>query len=332
MYRKHNKIAVPSTKRFDRGPSASASGPPAKKHYNAPLCRTSAYLPPGSSTVGLTSTNQPSKVVWELDYGLTAEKFKQLSARFPGVAFVQVGMDCHDHPIAHTSYRIVWENVMSKLRPGSLVADVAGNPQYNEGFNKRQAKRDKPIKVDTFCKVLSTKDSIRSKTRWGPSQVGDTIRWEEMTVYDMYRNEENRERFSKYDTFLMNHSLYYYEKAEINRLINLNPNAVLYATLHKLEGQKGDINCGEQHFEKDFLTGKVRQVNVETGEFYEHPDPAPWFSHFSYADENGAMAWTINKGCDDTYVVTLTSTDPKLVPESDWLGGRIIFRNGSEAV
>lgn len=60
--------------------------------------------------------------------------------------------------------------------------------------------------------------------------------------------------------------------------------------------------------------------------------PAVWFSHFAYADENGAIAWTINKGCEDTYVITLTSTDPKLVHEDDWLDRRVVFNNGTERI
>jgi hypothetical protein len=326
------RSAPPSAKGKAPANPPTAAAKPLPKHRNFPLCRTSQYKPPGSDKVGLSPTNQPSKVVWELDYGLSEVQFKQLSARFPGVAFVQTGMDCHDHPIAHTSYRIVWENVTRKLRPGWLVADVAGNPDYNERFNDKQAKRQSPIHIDTFCKVLSTKDSIRAKTRWGPPVVDGNIRWEEMTVYDMYRNDENRQRFAQYDAFLMNHSLYYYEFSEVNRLLNLNKQSVLFATVHKLEGQSGTINCGEQRYEKDFVTGKVVQTNVETGEEYKHPDPAPWFRKFCYADEHGAFAWTINKGCDDTYIITATSTDPVLVPEECWLGGRIIYRNGTETV
>jgi hypothetical protein len=325
-------VPGPAGQRGSGPPRPAAAAPPVKKHRNHPLCRTSEYKPPGSDKVGLSSSNQPSKVVWELDYGLSEVQFKQLSARFPGVAFVQTGMDCHDHPIAHTSYRIVWENVTRKLQPGWRVADVAGNPSFNERFNKRQNGRDRPVHIDTFCKVLSTKDSIRAKTRWGPASVDGVTRWEEMTVYDMYRNDENRQRFAQYDAFLMNHSLYYYEKSEINRLLNLNKNSVLFATVHKLEGQNGTINCGEQRYEKDLVTGKVVQVNVETGEEYRHPDPMPWFQKFCYADENGAIAWTINKGCDDTYVITVTSTEVNLVPEDCWLGGRIIFSNGVETV
>lgn len=319
-----------------KGPAATASPAPelpVKPHVNRKLCRTSEYLPPGSLKVGLGPGNQPCKTVWETDYGLSDVKFKALSERFPGIAFVQTGTDCHDHPVAHTSYRVVWHNITSKqLSPGQLVADVSGNPAFNEVFNRAQKGRRQPIKIDTFCKVMSTKDSIRSKTRWGPQVKDGVQRWEEMTVYDMYRNEENRQRFSKYDVFLMNQSLYYYTKGEINQLLQLNPNSVLIATIHKLPDQCGTINCGEQSYEKDFVTGKVIQTNVETGEFYEHSDPAPWFTQFAYADANGAMAWTINKGCEDTYVITLTSTDPRLVNETCWQDGKVIIRNGKEAV
>jgi len=117
---------------------------------------------------------------------------------------------------------------------------------------------------------------------------------------------------------------------EITQLLNLNKESVLLATIHKLPGSGGKINCGEQEYEKDLVTGKVRQWNVETGEDYTHPDPAPWFKNFAYADGNGAIAWTVNKGCDDTYRITVTSTDPKLVPECCWLDGRIIYRNAQE--
>jgi len=125
----------------------------------------------------------------------------------------------------------------------------------------------------------------------------------------------------------MNHVLYYYTMSEINKLLHINPNSVLLAVVHKLPGQSGTINCGEQTYTKDFVTGKVTQVNVETGERYFHNDPAPWFSQFSYADEHGAIAWTVNKGCDDTFILTITATEPRLVPESDWLDGRVIYRS-----
>jgi hypothetical protein len=332
MQRANNKTRVPRAMPR-QGPAAQAStAAPVKVHTNRKYCRTSEYQPPGSTRVGLSPSNQPSKVVWELDYGLSEKKFKQLSERFPGIAFVQTGTGCHDHPIAHTSYRVVWRNILKSITPGSLVADISGNPAHNEIFNREQRGRNNPTRIDTFCKVMSPKDSIRQKTRWGPQVKNGDQRWEEMTVYDMYRNEENRQRFARYDTFLLNQSLYYYTKAEINQLVNLNPDSVMVCTIHRLPGQNGTINCGEQTYEKDMLTGKVKQVNVETGEYYEHPDPAIWFNFFSYADANGAMAWTVNKGCDDTYVVTITSTTPSLVPETCWLNGRIIIRNGTETV
>lgn len=321
MYRKTSS-RVPRTQAGE--PSISAR---TVRHRNIPLCRTSQYCPPGSDKVGLTNTNQPSKVVWELDYGLDAKQFEKLSARFPGIAFVQTGTGCHDHPIAHTSYRVVWHNLMKQLKPGQLVADIAGNPAVNETWNRSQMRRENPIKIDTFCQVLSCKDSIRRKTRWGPMMADGLVRWEEMSLYDMYRFEANRSRFAEYDVFLMNHVLYYYDFGEIVKLLSLNKDAVLYATMHKLPGQSGEINCGEQTYVKDFLTGRVTQTNVETGESYSHGDPAPWFKQFAYADENGAIAWTVNKGCEDTYVFTITACPEKLVEPSCWKDGKVLFRD-----
>jgi len=330
-------LIMSNIKQITQSPVTSTGGtnprrPMNKNHVNRPWCRTSEYRPPGSDKVGLSVTNQPSKIVRELDYGLTEVQFRALSTRFPGVAFVQVGFDCHDHPIAHTSYRIVWENIMRKLKPGQLVADISGNPQHNVAFNRAQERRANPITIDTFCKVQSPKDSVRLKSRWGPKEVDGKVRWEELTMYDMYRNEAARERFAKYDVFLMNHVLYYYKMAEVTRLLNLNPNSLLFATIHKLDGQNGTINCGEQSYIKDLQSGVVTQTNVETGEFYSHPDPAPWFRNFCYADENGAIAWTINKCCDDTYVITITATEPSLVPEECWLDKLIVFKHEQDII
>lgn len=170
------------------------------------------------------------------------------------------------------------------------------------------------------------------KTRWGPKVSGNETRWEEMTMYDMYRNEENRQRFAKYDAFLLNHSLYYYTKAEVCQLLNLNKDSIMIATVHKLAGQNGTINCGEQSYVKDLISGYVVQTNVETGEEYKHPDPMPWFTRFAYADSHGAIAWTINKGCDDTYKLIITSTDPRLVEAKDWKDGRVIHQDGPEVL
>jgi len=39
---------------------------------------------------------------------------------------------------------------------------------------------------------------------------------------------------------------------------------------------------------------------------------------------NGAFAWTVSKGCDDTYIITATATDPRLVEEGCWKDGRVV--------
>jgi hypothetical protein len=214
---------------------------------------------------------------------------------------------------------------MNKLPLGSVVADIHGNPDVNANFMARNNSDRKPI-IDTYCKVMSAKDAIRNKQRWGPrTDSKGNVRWIEGTVYDMYRTEESSRDFAKYDHFLMNHVIYYYTMNEIVRLLHMNKDAVLFATLHKLPGQNGTINCGEQSYQKDLITGKVTQTNVDTGEFYTHGDPSVWFKNFCYADRDGAISWTMSKLCDDLYFVTITSCPPNLVEEQYWEGQRMYY-------
>jgi len=260
-----------------------------------------------------------------MDYTLNPEQLTALSKRFPTIEFVSTGFAGHDHPVAHTSYQLVWQQVLNKLPANCKAADICGNPSHAERFNRPTSKAAPHI--DVFCKVMCAKDAVRAKTRWGPKTGRNGTRWEEMSLYDMYRNEENINRFKGYDVFLMNHVIYYYTMGEIVKLLKMNPESVLYATLHKLPGMSGFVNCGEQEYVKDSMTGAVKMWNVETGESYKHPDPAIWFRNFEYADENGAIAWTINKGCDDSFILTITSCAPNLVSEDCWLDGRIVLTN-----
>jgi hypothetical protein len=283
------------------------------------------YFAPGADKPGVKSHYE--KTVWYIPYQVKPGQLDALHERFPAIDFIVRGKDCHDHPIAHTSYNVVWQNTLNALPARAKVADICGNPGVNEQFMKAKARSVCAPTIDTYCKILSCKDAIRANSRWGPKMDGDRTRWTEFSLYDMYRNEENRDRFSVYTHFLMNHVIYYYTKAEINRLLNIRPGSELIATIHKLPGRSGFINCGEQEYEKDPLTGSVRLWNVETGEDYEHADPCQWFSGFSYADESGAFAWTILKGCDDTYVLRATSCPANLVPVKCWRDGVIVLRD-----
>jgi len=291
------------------------------------MCRTSEYTPRGSSVRGLAPGNNTRKIVFEIDYSLSKAQLDVLESRFPTVEFVSVGFGCHDHPIAHTSYALVSQGLLQKLPAGAKAADICGNPGQAERFNRRSSVAA-PV-IDVFCSVLSPKDAVRAKTRWGPEVVNGVRRWENVTLYDMYRNPDNVARFGNYSHFLMNHVLYYYTFSDITKLLHMNKESVLMATLHKLPGESGFVNGNEQQYTKDLVTGEVKMWNVETGEYYKHPDPAPWFSKFDYADEHGAIAWTVNKACEDTYVLTITSCPPNLVPQEHWAGGEIVLTNDS---
>jgi hypothetical protein len=290
------------------------------------MCRTGEYRPYGSHKVGLDSTNATRKIIHEMDYTVSAAQLTSLRERFPTIEFVSTGFACHDHPVAHTSYQLVWQQVLNKLPNGALAADIGGNPSHAERFNRPRSLA--AAHIDVFCKIMCPKDAVRAKTRWGPAVSAKGVtRWQEMSLYDMYRNDDNIRRFATYSHFLMNHVIYYYSMGEICKLLNMNSQSVCFATIHKLPGEQGYLNCGEQRYEKDMLTGAVNMWNIETGEGYEHPDPAVWFKTFQYADENGAIAWTVNKGCEDAYILTITSCPPGLVHQKDWLNGRIVMRD-----
>jgi len=303
-------------------------GGPRKYHAFQPV---GEYVPFGSRKAGLSRENPSNKMVYEINYSINEAQRKELSSRFPNVEIVSRGIVGHDHPIAHVSTKIAWERVLKELPSGARAADVCGNPDVALRFNARGKRSNAAPHIDTFCKVMSVKDAIRAKERWGPKTTPDgTVRWEEMTVYDMWRNDENRQRFRGYSHFLMNHVLYYYTKREINQLLHINPDSMLIATIHKLPGDSGVINGGEQSYQKDLQTGRVTQTNVDTGEFYTHYDPCIWFRDFCYADENGAISWSINKSCEDHYVIHITSCPPNLVEGQYWDGGRIVL--GPDAV
>jgi hypothetical protein len=311
-------------------PTTTPRAPPRRDHTTH-LSYATQFCAPGQDKPGYSSAYSRIKRVWKVPYGLNDDTLDLLHARFPGLAFVCDGFEAHDHPISHISLNVVWHNVLRKLPLGAKAADICGNPQVNENFMKTKAKLDRPPVIDSYCKVMCARDSLRLHSRWGPKVSGARTRWTEMSMYDMYRfvgdasSAEHNAKFASYDHFLMNHVLYYYTFAEVTQLLNMRKGSVLLATLHKLPGAKGVLNHGEQAYEKKGT--RVKMWNTDTGEWYEHADPAPWFSQYTYADENGAIAWTVDKGCDDTYIITATATEPALVEGSAWLGGRQVLVN-----
>jgi len=94
--------------------------------------------------------------------------------------------------------------------------------------------------------------------------------------------------------------------------------------------KRGFLHFGEQAWERYVdVQGQVRivQTNVLTGEKYDHPDTEPFFQNMVYADENGAMTWTIGLGAPEHWVLTFTSCPTDIVPVPMWKDGVRVVRD-----
>jgi hypothetical protein len=300
----------------------------ASRHNYPGMLQTEWVVPGGQQLgVGKHDPNWPAKKVMALDYRLTDEQLKVLHARFPDWIFITGRSNGHDHPIAHTSMRVVAKTLVENLRHGTeetprQVLDLFGNPGSNEAHNKR----DKRIKITTNVFPYTAKDHVRKATKWGrPVAADGTRRYYECDLRELEPvSDETRDgalSIRDYDEVIAIHSLYHFTPNDLCRTVNmLKPGATLTAVMHKYDNKQneGYINGGEQHWHRYELNGmkRIRQDNVDTNEHYAHLDNGWVFEAniWRHTDDeeaagraaNGSrcMAWTINKLCDDTYVVT----------------------------
>jgi len=109
--------------------------------------------------------------------------------------------------------------------------------------------------------------------------------------------------------FISSHTTYYYDASEVCALLEWAPQAVYYAAMHKFPEMQGELNNGEQRYEKHLTSFgfNVRQTNVKTGEAYEHPDNLWWFDHDSRICNDAAFGWTMGELCNETYYFMATT-------------------------
>jgi hypothetical protein len=287
------------------------------------------WVVPGGQQLGIGKhdANWPAKKVMPLDYRLTDDQLKQLHRRFPDWIMVTGRSNGHDHPVAHTSTRIVAKTLVDNLRQGTeekprLVLDLFGNPASNEAHNKR----NKNVRITTNVFPYTAKDHVRRATKWGPQFADDgTRRYYECDLREIECDDETRREgapaLQEYDEVIAVHSMYHFTPNDICRTVNMmKDGAMLTAVMHKYDpaSHDGHINEGEQYWERYELGGmkRIRQDNKDTGEAYAHVDNGwvfeanIWRHNEDLSDEglaaNGSrcMTWTINKLCDDTYSVT----------------------------
>jgi hypothetical protein len=298
-------------------------------HHNYPGMLQTEWVVAGGQQVGIGKydANWPAKKVMPLDYRLTEDELKQLHKRFPDWIMVTGRSNGHDHPIAHTSTRIVAKTLVDNLRQGTETAprqvlDLFGNPGSNEQHNRR----NKNVRITTNVFPYTAKDHVRRATKWGPTFAPDgTRRYYECDLREIESDDADRRdgalALNEYDEVIAVHSMYHFTPNDMCRTVNMmKDGAMLTVVMHKYDpaSHDGTINCGEQTWERYEQSGmkRIRQDNVDTHEHYAHLDNGWVFESniWRHAEDeqsdgraaNGSrcMAWTINKLCDDTYVVT----------------------------
>lgn len=268
--------------------------------------------------------NTQVKKVLRLNYQLNEHQVKYLHGLCPGWLFYTDTTCGHDHPIAHTLTSLASRALVEELLPVTRdreapldVLDLHGSPTANE-----RNEHHHNIKFTTVCKVITPDDELRRVTKWGPKVGDDDLRW-----HDLFDREIGAEgstigpdRLSKFDALMSIHTLYYYSKDEIMRLMNrCNRDAVMHGICHRFNGESGSFNDGEQTWTKFKVGGQtwVRQVNKLTGKTYEHPDNSWMFETTSYGNNGSGLVWDMNLVFPDTYRFKIKSCRYDIVPPSN---------------
>lgn len=260
-------------------------------HMNAPGVFVTDWVQPGTYFKGFgdCKDDKTPQRVMPIDFSLKPEERKYLHELHPGWMFLTVGTQFHDHPVSHASCQVATYNLFSKMR--GKVIDLNGNPQAAETLNRSNDK----INVLPFVNVETSRDALRSLTKWGPEMVGGKRRYVKTALRDAVRDYP--EEIAGAQCVASVHSLYYYQHHELVNLLNATEGRKMQAILHRHEGERGELNFGEQRWERvhdHYGQGRdgIRQTNVLAGskdpnEPYVHPDTAGWFNNHSWTEYRG---------------------------------------------
>jgi hypothetical protein len=289
--------------------------------WRKPGCSNIQWVSPNAYFKGICIPGQkfdptaPPMRVMPVDYRLKPEAVKVLHERFPGWIFTSVGSGDHDHPIAHTTNLVNAYQVTSQFRRNKCYLDLHGNPSSNEQLN-----RSDNLNIKTVVSLESAKDYLRMKQKWGPERDGDRLRYINCALRDLGR--DHAEMVESVDEVVSFHTLYYYEKREIARLLSQTKGGIMTALVHRFKGEEGALNGKEQSWRKERVGTRARiiQTNVETGEQYSHRDMEDWFDGTGFWSPYGqdiiekteatqsaleSLSWTVNKASDDVFRITI---------------------------
>jgi len=253
----------------------------------------------------------------------------RLKVVFPGVFFHCKDNGNHDHPYSHVVTMLGTRFLQRRIKPGSVVLDVYGNPNGCDGFNKSQSHAENPKSMKALVNRCGPTDFIREINKWGPYFDADeeVERYHRGSLQWLVESGE----IKRYNVLQMIHTLYYVDMQQLTDALHApceNGKRVAYALIHNHVGTKGSINDGEQTYTKRFINGQwlVRQVNVATRSTYTHPclqqllfqQRKVWLpkerldvrgdgtvkSH-EPEDKKRGVAWELHKINDETWVVEL---------------------------
>lgn len=269
-------------------------------------------IPPGKDAKD--GPRHAAKRVWPMHHSAPEHKIKVLERRFPEWHFISNNLSSHDHVVSHYSAKIGGDRFGGRLEKGTVeqpkvYIDMNGNPAANAAYMKREPR----VTIITLVECITPKDFVNRATKWGPRVAEDgTVLWyDDIHIRDIPRDLAGLG--PTISGFISMHTTYYYDPQEISALLAWAPGAVWYASMHRFDGMHGAINDGEQTWEKtpNSFGHIVKQINVKTGEAYEHPDNSWWFEHDSRICGDQAFGWTMGELCEETYFFIATGVPVK---------------------
>jgi len=234
--------------------------------------------------------------LYRVPYYMPEEKREFFHREFPGYTFVWDGArGHHDHPAAHLCTEL---NEMEMVEPlvaaGKQWIDLFGN-----GNRDRKYKRN--------CLNMYTMATPKDYLRYQSVGITDI-------PFDMDALCDPSNRLGKINDVTLTHSLYYLSTEMIGRIVNTSSKRRLHALIHRHSETRGELNAGEQQYVIS-EEGVVTQVNVATGEQYDHPTLEPLFHQTSMQTQSGGVAWTLRKAGGDSYFVEFVACPKEICGE-----------------
>jgi len=234
--------------------------------------------------------------LYRVPYYMPEEKREFFQREFPGYTFVWDGArGHHDHPAAHLCTEL---NEMEMVEP-LVAAGVQWIDLFGNGNRDRKYKRN--------CLNMYSLRTPKDYLRYQSLGVTDI-------PFDMDSLCNPEHRLGKINDVTLTHALYYLSRDDIGRIVNTSSKRRMHCLIHRHRETRGELNAGEQQYVVS-EEGVVTQVNVATGEDYDHPTLEPLFHQTSMQTRYGGVAWTLRAGGGDSFFVEFVACPNEICGE-----------------